>query len=310
MKIAVIGRSEILFNAARMVLEKGHVIPLVVTSKAAPEYIYDETSFEQLATECGARFIRASNLNNRIGELTAMDEIDIAISANYTGILSEEIVGLFRLGILNAHGGDLPLYRGNACQAWAILNGERRVGLCVHKMIGGQLDNGDIIARDYKMISANTKVGTILDWIAKRSPSLFLESISSLEVNPAYILEKQSTDRNDVLRCYPRNPDDGAITWSSAAIDILRLINASNKPYAGAFCSFRGERLIVWDAELCDDGERFLAIPGQVTEIACDGVVVSTGQGKLKLKVVEYRSKLCSPSEFVGSMRARFSDGL
>ena len=30
------------------------------------------------------------------------------------------------VGILNAHGGDLSKYRGNACQAWAILNGEKK----------------------------------------------------------------------------------------------------------------------------------------------------------------------------------------
>ena len=37
-------------------------------------------------------------------------------------------------------------YRGNACQAWAILNGEK-ISLCIHKMIGGELDSGDIITR-------------------------------------------------------------------------------------------------------------------------------------------------------------------
>ena len=38
----------------------------------------------------------------------------------------EEVIDFFELGILNAHGGDLPRYRGNACQAWAIINGEER----------------------------------------------------------------------------------------------------------------------------------------------------------------------------------------
>ena len=309
MRVAIIGRSDALFHAAQMVLEKGHVIPLVVTSKAAPEYKYDEASFEGLANRVGAKFIHTTQLSNRIGELREMGGMDIAISANYTSILSGEIIDLFRLGILNAHGGDLPLYRGNACQAWAILNGESRVGLCVHKMIGGQLDSGDIIARDYTMISENTKVGTVLDWIAERAPTLFLESIAALELDPSYYLERQSTDRNDILRCYPRAPDDGAITWNSAAIDILRLINASSRPYAGAFCSLRGEKLIVWDAELHEDRERFLAVPGQVTEICRDAVIVATGQGKIRIKTVEYKSKLCLPSDIITSLRARLSDG-
>ena len=58
----------------------------------------------------------------------------------------------------NAHGGDLPRYRGNACQAWAIINGENKIGLCIHKMIGGELDISDIIARDFLKIDLGTKL--------------------------------------------------------------------------------------------------------------------------------------------------------
>ena len=53
-----------------------------------------------------------------------------------------------RLSILNAHGGTLPRYQSNACQAWAILNSEERAGLYIHKMMSAELDCGDIVARD------------------------------------------------------------------------------------------------------------------------------------------------------------------
>ena len=71
---------------------------------------------------------------------------------NYTGIIPQSIIDIFQYGILNAHGGDLPRYRGNARQAWAH-NGEKSIGLCIHKMIGGEIDMcGDIIARDYSKL--------------------------------------------------------------------------------------------------------------------------------------------------------------
>ena len=73
--------------------------------------------------------------------------------------IPNKIINYFNYGILNAHGGDLPRYRGNACQAWAILNGENKIGLCIHKMVGGELDSGDIISRDYLDIGENTKIG-------------------------------------------------------------------------------------------------------------------------------------------------------
>lgn len=42
------------------------------------------------------------------------------------------------------------------------------------------------------------------------------------------------------MRRYPRKPEDGRIRWEKSAIDIIRLINASNKLYAGAFFEFEG----------------------------------------------------------------------
>ena len=89
---------------------------------------------------------------------------DVGVSLNFTKIIPKEIIDLFPLGILTAHGGDLPKYRGNACQAWAF-KWRKRIGLCIHKMVGNELDNGDIIAKDYLKIDDNTKITEILNWI-------------------------------------------------------------------------------------------------------------------------------------------------
>jgi len=49
-------------------------------------------------------------------------------------MISREVFQLFRHVILNAHAGDLPKYRGNACPNWAILKGEKRVVLTIHQV--------------------------------------------------------------------------------------------------------------------------------------------------------------------------------
>jgi len=209
------------------------------------------------------------------------------------------------LGILNAHGGDLPKYRGNACQAWAILNGEKRIGLCIHRMIGGELDSGDIIARDYLAIDHDTKVTRAWDWMMHRTPELMVEAVTRLSSDPSYVLERPSKDPKDALRCYPRKPEDGRIDWHQPALNILRLINASNKPYAGAFCDYDGDKLIIWDAELVNDDEVFCAAPGQVTIIGKGIVEVACGYGKLRLLEIEMNQQAIKPSELIRSIRKR-----
>jgi methionyl-tRNA formyltransferase len=306
MRVAIIGRTEILFETAEILRRLGHDVSLFITSKEAPEYTKTSEDFKRLAASWGVPFIHTPQILDTIEVIKTLPEIDIGVSLNYSGVIPQSIIDMFPLGILNAHGGDLPKYRGNACQAWAILNGESRVGLCIHRMIGGELDSGDIVAKDYFPISQDTKVTAVYKWMSRRIPHLFVEALQSLTSNPLFFIEKQSKNPADSLRCYPRRPSDGRIDWSLTAEAILRLINACNKPYAGAFCDFEGKPLIIWDAEIAPS-ENFLAIPGQVTETTEAFVEVACGSGKLRLKQVEHLGHIASPFLFIRSIRLRLN---
>ncbi|MCP5046831.1 MAG: formyl transferase [bacterium] len=312
MNIAIIGRSELLYDSALCLIEEGMKVKLVVTAKEAPEYERKRKDFLNLAESGGARFLQTARINQKknIDIIKQCGRIDIGVSVNYPGIISQEVIDLFRLGILNSHGGDLPRYRGNACQAWAILNREKHIGLCVHRMTGGELDSGDIVARDYCYIDINTRVGQVYGWIRKNTPNLFLEAVKHLSENENYYLEKQSRRAEDILRCYPRRPEDGRIDWNRSNEDILLLINASSEPYAGAFCDFDGEPFIIWRAELHEDRENYFAVPGQVCQIervdnGAGDVVAVTGKNKLKITEAGYRGKRGKPGLFIKNIRSR-----
>ena len=110
------------------------------------------------------------------------------------------------------------------------------------------------------------------------------------------------------MRCYPRIPEDGKINWNKSNIEILRLINASNKPYGGAYCFYEDKKLIIWDAELFEDDEIYLSEVGQVANIEKDGsIVVISGNGKLKINEIEYDDFIGSPNVKIKSIRKRLS---
>lgn len=303
-KIAIIGRTEILYDSAIALRQAGFEIVCILTAKEAPEYERTAADFKALARNWSIPFEQGPRITDHV-ELLRTSRADIAVSINYTGVIPQSVIDIFPLGILNAHGGDLPRYRGNACQAWAILNGESRIGLCIHRMIGGELDSGDIVARDYLLINEATKVTVAWRWMLECTPVLMLKAVQELSKDPNYVLESQSRSPQDALRCYPRRPEDGRIDWSRPALDVLRLINASNKPYAGAYCDYEGRQLIIWDAELVKDGEAFCAIPGQVTELAEQNVDVACGVGKIRLKEVEVDGRSGVPRAWIDSIRKR-----
>lgn len=310
MKIAVIGRGQWLYNTALQFIEDGFEIGLIITAQAPSEYEKKEDDFEKLADSLQIPFLCTGKINSQeiIDYIASLDPFDIAISVNYSGIIPKSVIGLFRLGILNAHGGDLPRYRGNACQAWAIINGEERVAMCIHKMIGGELDSGLIIAREYLSISAHSRIQEVYDWFDVVVPLLFLEAVKRLSIKPDYYLEKQSLDPVDALRCYPRSPEDGEIDWKLTNEQIVRLINASSEPYAGAFTSYKNNNMVIWRAKLLDDGEKYLAIPGQISKIDNKNMTIDVicGKGKIRIHEIEYQCVRQKPASVIKSIRSRF----
>lgn len=304
MKVLAIGRTEILYESIIKIKAEGHDIVGIVTAKPAPEYKKKEKDFENLAKELNVPFFSGVNLveiESAVKQIAA----DIAVSVNFPLVISQNFIDLSRFGILNAHGGDLPNYRGNACQAWAILNGEKKIGLCVHKMIGGKLDHGGILSRKYLDISESTKITEVMNWIQSTTPNLFFEAIANLEADSEFCLPQNLEAVGS--RCYPRKPEDGKIDWGSSALLINRLINASNKPYSGAFCYFEGKKVTIWDAEVEVDGEVFFGIPGQITKIEENDVVVACGEGKIRIKQVEIDSVETAPSYITSSQRLRLT---
>lgn len=312
MRVAIIGRSEYTYESALLLLEHGYDIPIIITAKEAPEYYYTSKDFEALAKKIGAKFIHTPKINKPevIDLIKSCGTIDISVSINYSGVIEDEVINLFTNGILNAHAGDLPKYRGNACMAWAIINGENKIGLCIHKMIPGELDSGDIIVRKYFPVHENTRVGEGFEWMRKETPGMMLEAIQLLKKDKNYFLEKQSLNPKDALRGYPRTPDDGKIDWNKSNLEILRLINASSEPFPGAFCNFGSTVLKIWRAEIFDDGEVYLAVPGQISKVNRNNgsVEVITKKGKLRLLEVSVdNNKTTNVAGLIQSSRQRFS---
>lgn len=310
MRIGVIGRSEFVYDTMTKLLALGHEIVFIVTAKAAPEYKVTHDDFQAFAEKYSIPFLYDPRVNaQKIIATTSGVNAEICISVNYSGVIEQEVVSLFPLGILNAHGGDLPKYRGNACQAWAILNGEERIGLCIHQMIGGELDSGPIIERDFFPISNNTRIKQVYEWFELRIPDMMISAIESLSRNSKYVLEMQPTDPQFALRCYPRIPDDGSIEWEKSNIEILRLINASSEPYNGAFTYHNGIKIIIWRAHLIEIREKYLAVPGQIALIDKSKcyVLVITGQGMIAITEIEVDGWRGNASIYFKSIRNRLN---
>lgn len=306
MKFAVIGRTQMLCETARLFAQRGHSLVLVATGKAAPEYTAGPEDFARLARENGAVFLQGLGLGQHVDTIRQAGA-EIAISMNWPAILGDDILALFPHGVLNAHPGDLPRYRGNACPNWAMLNGESEVVLTIHKMAAGSLDSGDILLKGRIPLADETTIGQLYQALEDMMPPLYLQAAEGL-LNGSLAPTPQSTDPAKILRVFPRLPQDGLIDWRRDATYIGRLIRASGPPFAGAYTYFEGARLTVLAAVPGQFAVPSLAAPGQVVGIDRDAgtVCVAAGDGFVTLGRVVYNNReYVRPAALILSMRAR-----
>ena len=286
MRVAVIGRTKMLLEAAKVLLSRGHQVPIVWTSSQAPHYDASVRDFEALATYAGAEFRNDREVDTPDGRRMLRDaKLDIGVSINCSSILGTQTLQACGLGVLNVHAGDLPRYRGNACANWAILQDEPHVAVCVHLMVP-ELDAGPVVLRDHYTLSQETYICDVNAWFDHVMPPMLVTAAEGLFEN-RLTAEPQSGSIRP-LRAYPRRPEDARIDWNSGQEAIHRLIRASSRPLDGAFTLLNGGRkVVIWRAEPHPVNFDYLAVPGQVCFSADEDPVVATGNGMLRLTDIE-----------------------
>lgn len=92
----------------------------------------------------GLNIVKTSDINcTRIAEMLKKNEVDILIYGG-GGIFRENIIKSVNIGILNAHMGQLPTYRGINVLEWSIFKNDKIIST-VH-FIDKYIDSGDILS--------------------------------------------------------------------------------------------------------------------------------------------------------------------
>lgn len=295
-----------LYDTVHALATSGHTVALIATCRAAPEYSVREDDFRALAGKVAADFLVADTLNSpETIDRLQLARADVAVSVNWLTVIAAPAIAAFPHGILNAHAGDLPRYRGNAPVAWAMLNGEREIAVTIHQMEPDALDSGPVLLKERLQLSECDYIGDVFARIDTAVPRLFLRAIDGLA---AGTITPAPQDHTQALYGYPRRPDDGRIDWRLPAGHLARLVHVSAEPFSGAF-SFRddGKSLVIWRAHAEPWPHQAFSVPGQVVDRRPSGhVAIATGDGLLVLELVEGKGTgRVMPTELIRSRRER-----
>lgn len=278
-KIIVLGYHNIGCRCLEYLIGKKENVVAVFTHKdnLAENVFFD--SMAEVAGRSGIPCYMPENINSHewvslIKELAP----DIIFSFYFRHMISSEILGIPRLGAINLHGSLLPKYRGRCPINWALVNGEKETGVTLHYMVD-KPDAGDIIARG-KIPILFTDTAYTLHKKMEKEAVLVLDRVWELIKEG----RNERTPQNLSVGSYygGRKPDDGKIDWKCGNLEIYNLVRAVAPPWPGAFCTFRKQKLFIWECEPVPMKRN--SEPGNLVLFDQKGIVVAAGDGALLLK--------------------------
>jgi methionyl-tRNA formyltransferase len=211
---------------------------------------------------------------------------DLGVVAAYGRILTDEVLAVPRLGMINVHASLLPKYRGAAPVHRAIMAGERETGVTIMRVVKA-LDAGPMLATVRRPIDPDETSETVERDLARLGAELLVRTIDDLGDGRAH-----ETPQNENAATYAHRltKEDGAIDWAQPASVIHNRIRGLH-PWPHAHTFVGGRRLILLRSTPISDDGSIGGAPGTLVEAAGDQLVVATGPGALGLIEVQSEGK-------------------
>jgi methionyl-tRNA formyltransferase len=205
---------------------------------------------------------------------------DFLFSFYYRNLLSSAVLATASRAALNMHGSLLPRYRGRCPVNWVLIHGETETGMTLHHMVE-KPDRGDIVAQRRVPISDDDTARTLYAKLTAAAAELMRDTYPRLCDGTAPRLVQ---DQSQASYFGGRKPEDGRIDWKGGARAVYNLVRAVTHPYPGAFTTWQGRELFIWEARVVD--ESTAGAPGTVVAVG-DGVDVASARGRLRLTRVQ-----------------------
>jgi methionyl-tRNA formyltransferase len=284
-RILFFGYSEVGHDCLELLLSRGDNVVALITHEDNPQ---EKIWFKTPALAARARGVPV-HTPEKAGtpewvERIAQMRPDLILSVYYRNMITTRILGLAPLGAFNMHGSLLPKYRGRAPINWAVLHGEPRIGMTLHRMVR-EPDAGNIVDREGVDIGPRD---TAEQAFRKALPCARLVLERQIGALLSGTAPETPQDASQATYFGGRKPEDGRIDWTQSSRQIFNLVRAVADPYPGAFADVGPARLMVWWAEPDSPAARGgKGRPGEVVSVS--PLVVATGDGALELTRTEWR---------------------
>ena len=299
MRIVFFGSSEFAVPILMALKDKEEVV-LIVTQpdrKKGRALKVGCTPVKNLASKWDIEIFQPDNVNSyeSIQYLKRFDA-DVFIVVSFGQILCKGLLDIPSRFPLNLHASLLPKYRGAAPINWAIANGEEKTGVTIIKM-NEKMDRGDIILKEEVSIGKNEDAIELSRHLSDKGAEVLLNCITLIKKNALPFMRQDNFE----VSCAPKlKKEDGLIDWDSSNIEICNRIRAF-VPWPGCWTYWNKKMLKIWKARPYSIIGTGMAVPykykpikerhGTVIDVNKNGILVSTGQGGIKIEELQLEDR-------------------
>ncbi|HXV18833.1 MAG TPA: methionyl-tRNA formyltransferase [Candidatus Omnitrophota bacterium] len=224
-----------------------------------------------------------------LARLSAMNA-DVFVVIAFGVIFSADFLRIPKVLPVNVHSSLLPKYRGAAPIHRAIMNGDRKTGVSVVRVIE-KLDAGDVLGTAETPILPEDDIVSLETRLADLGAKALLESLGKISEGKATF-----SPQDDTLSTYARKieKEEGRIDWSKPATQIHDRVRAL-KVWPVCSSSVRGKRVLFLESRFRP--EAVSARPGTILSASRNsGIVVATGEGALEVLKLQMEGRTALPS--------------
>jgi methionyl-tRNA formyltransferase len=252
---------------------------------------------KEVALELGIPIFESERLKGSAGRQFLEDTgAQLVITADIRLILGRSFLQSVPLGCFNLHGSILPRWRGAAPIVRALLTGDEEIGVSLYRMVPA-LDAGPVVAIHRWRPPAQVTAEEAEEVLSERAADLLAEHLEALRSG-----QPPLADQDDAEATLAPKVDkaEGWIDWQQPAHHIDRQIRAlqpwprTRSLWKPADSTQEEEILILHQGTVEESSTTDL--PGTVTDVSPEGILVACGEGSLRLGRLQRSGKKPLPA--------------
>lgn len=309
MKVLLLGSTDLTLALAKHLKDNGVELAGVISVPAEFDISY-QSKMQNLRHQDMESWCAKNEVSFKFYEkpddilgLQASLKCSFLLAAGWYHMVPKRVRLAFPKGAAGFHASILPELRGCAPLNWAILNGFSQSGVSMFELVSG-VDEGLLYGQTIFDIDETDYIEDIVKKAELSICNLAVRVLTNLKKNEA----KTTEQKGEVSFGLARLPKDGLINWSQSQAEIMRLIRAVSRPYAGAYTYLNNKKIIIYRANIPLNPPKIYGKPGQIAKISnFDLPLVLTKTDPITLTEVIYEDGSNAMADMLKSNNMYFS---